>query len=455
MSWLLPRILTGMVVVALGGLVGHWIGLQLQAPFISELLGAAAAVALLAVLDTLRGYRLINWLRGSQENQAPRDTGFWGEIGYRVEKSVRLHERETAQERVRLSQFLSAIEASPNGVVLLDANDQIEWCNAMAAAHFGLDPKRDIRQPVTNLIRAPAFVAYLQEGEFAEPVRFTERRRDGTLSVLIRRYGEDMKILLSQDVTVHERSDAMRRDFVANVSHEIRTPLTVLTGFIETMSSLPLTDAERRRVLDLMMQQARRMGRLVSDLLTLAQLEGSPRPTSERWVAMGGLMTTVETEAKVLSAGRHKFSFGGGAGLQIAGEEAELLSAITNLVNNAVRYTPADGVIDVAWRVRADGSGELAVSDTGPGIAREHLPRLTERFYRVDGSRSRDTGGTGLGLSIVKHVVQRHGGELDIQSELGKGSSFRLVFPAARTRREAVPANTALGVVGQAEPEVQ
>ncbi len=454
MSWLLPRILTGMVVVALGGLLGHWVGLQIQAPFISELIGGALGVALLAVLDTLRGYRLINWLRGSQEGQAPRDTGFWGEIGYRVEKSVRVREREAAAERIRLAQFLSAIEASPNGVILLDANDQIEWCNPMAADHFGLDPTRDVRQPVTNLIRAPAFVAYLQDGEFSEPVRFTERRRDGTMSVLIRRYGDHMKIVLSQDVTVHERSEAMRRDFVANVSHEIRTPLTVLTGFIETMGSLPLTEVERRRVLDLMMQQARRMGTLVSDLLTLAQLEGSPRPTSDRWVAMGPLMAHVETEAKVLSAGRHRFSFDGSARLNLAGSEPELLSAVTNLVNNAVRYTPAGGAVDVGWRVRADGTGELCVTDTGPGIAREHLPRLTERFYRVDGSRSRDTGGTGLGLSIVKHVAQRHGGELDIQSEPGKGSTFRLVFPAARTRRDMAPVGSAPDAA-QAEPEVQ
>jgi two-component system phosphate regulon sensor histidine kinase PhoR len=410
-------------------------------------------VALLVLLDTLRGYRLISWLRGSQEGQAPRDTGFWGEIGYRVEKSVRLRERDTANERIRLAHFLSAIEASPNGVILLDAGDQIEWCNAMAAAHFGLDPKRDIRQPVTNLVRAPAFVAYLQEGEFAEPVRFTERRRDGTLSVLIRRYGDHMKIVLSQDVTVHERSEAMRRDFVANVSHEIRTPLTVLTGFIETMGSLPLSEVERRRVLDLMMQQARRMGTLVSDLLTLAQLEGSPRPTSDRWIAVGPLMAHVETEAQVLSAGRHRFKFDGAAGLHVAGAEAELLSAVTNLVNNAVRYTPAGGAIDVAWRVRADGSAELSVADTGPGIAREHLPRLTERFYRVDGSRSRDTGGTGLGLSIVKHVAQRHGGELDIQSEAGKGSTFRLIFPAARTRRDSALAVSSPGAT-HAEPEV-
>ena len=452
MTWLLPRILTGVLVVVLGGFAGHYIGGQVQAPFVSELIGGACAVAVLAILDTLRGYRLIHWLRGSQESQAPRDTGFWGEIGYRVERSVRTHERETAQERIRLSQFLSAIEASPNGVILLDSGDQIEWCNATAADHFGLDPQRDIRQRVTNLVRAPTFVAYLQAGEFSEPVRFPGPRRDAMLSVLIRRYGEDMKIVLSQDVTSHERSEAMRRDFVANVSHEIRTPLTVLTGFIETMSSLPLTEVERGRVLDLMMQQARRMGTLVNDLLTLAQLEGSPRPTAERWIDIGTLMAQVETEAKALSAGCHRFSFSGGAGLQIAGAEPELLSAITNLVTNAVRYTPQNGSIDVVWRTRADGSGELSVADTGPGVAREHLPRLTERFYRVDGSRSRDTGGTGLGLSIVKHVVQRHGGELDIRSELGKGSSFRLIFPAARTRRTSSPAPAASGSE-QPQPE--
>lgn len=434
MSWLLPRILVGVFVVVLGVVVGHLAGQQLNAPFVGEALGAACAVALLAIVDTLRGYRLINWLRGSQERKAPRDTGLWGEIGYRVERSVRLRERQTEEQRLRLSQFLSAIEASPNGVMLLDAGDQIDWCNALAADHFGLDPQRDLRQRVTNLIRAPAFVGYLQGGMFSHPVQFPGPRRDATLSVLIRRYGHDLKIVLSQDVTLNERSEAMRRDFVANVSHEIRTPLTVLSGFIETLASLSLTDTERHRVLELMSQQAQRMGTLVNDLLTLAQLEGSPRPPAERWVRMLPLMVLVETDARALSAGRHKLAFTSAVPLELAGAEPELLSAITNLVNNAVRYTPATGRIEVSWCRREDGCGEFSVVDTGPGIAREHLPRLTDRFYRVDGSRSRDTGGTGLGLSIVKHVVQRHGGELDIQSEPGKGSRFRLIFPAVRTR---------------------
>jgi len=256
----------------------------------------------------------------------------------------------------------------------------------------------------------------------------------------VRPYGDGKKLLLSQDVTERERSDAMRRDFVANVSHEIRTPLTVLTGFLETMSNLPLTEAERRRVLELMSQQTQRMQTLVGDLLTLAQLEGSPRPPPDRWVRLEGLMAQVHADAQALSAGRHAFGFDVPQGAQIAGAEAELQSAVANLVNNAVRYTPSGGRIDVTWSMREDGTGQIEVRDDGIGIAREHVPRLTERFYRVDGSRSRDTGGTGLGLSIVKHVVQRHGGELEIRSEPGKGSTFTLVFPAARVRQDGAAA---------------
>jgi two-component system phosphate regulon sensor histidine kinase PhoR len=435
-NWLVPRLLTGVFALAAGGVAGFLIGAPMHSPIASVLIGGSCAVAVAAVLDTLRGYRLMNWLRGAQEQQAPRDTGFWGELGYRVERSIRTREQGLSQERTRLAQFLSAIEASPNGVLLLDENDQIEWCNSVAADHFGLDPQRDRRQRITNLVRAPDFVAYLQQGRFDDAVTFPNPRRQGTLSVLVRGYGDGMKLVLSQDITDRERNDAMRRDFVANVSHEIRTPLTVLSGFIETMSNLPLTEAERKRVLMLMAQQTRRMQTLVSDLLTLAQLEGSPRPTADRWVALGPLLTQVEAEARALSGGRHQIGVSGAADVQIAGAQAELHSAVTNLMNNAVRYTPDGGRIDLSFRLLADGTAEIAVADTGPGIAREHLPRLTERFYRVDGSRSRDTGGTGLGLSIVKHVVQRHGGELDIQSEPGQGSTFRLLFPAARVRRQ-------------------
>ena len=443
MSWLFPRFLASALAMVVGALLGYALGGAIHAPLIGALVGGALGVGVISVVDTVRGHRLIHWLSGSQEGTAPRDTGFWGEIGYRVERSIRQRERATVQERLRLEQFLSAMEASPNGILLLDANDQISWCNSVAADHFGLDPERDRMQPVTNLVRAPGFVSALHLPGTTEPVLVPDVRGRCTLSIVIRAYGEGLRLVLSQDVTQRERADAMRRDFVANVSHEIRSPLTVVAGFIETLDSLPLGEIERKRVLLLMGQQTQRMQMLVGDLLTLAQLEGSPLPPSDRWVPLAKLFGQSEADALALSSGRHTVCFPEECAVQIAGSESELLSALTNLVNNAVRYTPEGGRVTVAWRTREDGSGEIAVCDTGIGVDREHIPRLTERFYRVDGSRSRDTGGTGLGLSIVKHVVQRHGGELEIQSEAGKGSRFSLIFPAARVRFPAPQAVSA------------
>ena len=434
MSWLIPRMIAGVFMMLVGGAIGFAIGDSLKWPIVGTSLGAALGVGLVGLRDAMRGYRLISWLRGSQNGIAPRDAGFWGELGYRMERAIRNRELATVQEKTRLAQFLSAIEASPNGVLMLDAKDQIEWCNSVAADHFCLNPQRDVRQRITNLVRSPAFVAFLQSGDFNQPVVFPSPRGGGLLSVIARGYGEGQKLVLSQDITERDRADTMRRDFVANVSHEIRTPLTVLAGFIETLANLPLTEVERRRVLSVMTQQTQRMQTLVSDLLTLAQLEGSPRPASDKWVNAGALMMQAEEDARSISRGRHDLHFTAEPRVQIAGSEMELVSALGNLVNNAIRYTPEGGRIEVCMRLRPDGAAEFIVKDTGPGIEQEHLPRLTERFYRADGSRSRETGGTGLGLSIVKHVVQRHGGELDVSSELGKGSQFRIVFPAPRVR---------------------
>ena len=435
MSWFILRLVLSLAAMALGGLAGLLLG-RGEAAVPGIFVGGSVAVAAIAVFDRLGGYRLLHWLRSGQEGSAPRDAGFWGELGYRIERALRTSEQDVRIERLRLSQFFSAMEASPNGVLLLDARGQIEWLNSRAADHFALDPQRDRQQRITNLVRAPAFVDYLQAGDYGAPITFQAPRGRATLSVLVRTYGEGMKLVLSQDMTEEERTERMRRDFVANVSHEIRTPLTVLSGFLETLTNLPLSEVERKRVLAMMAQQTSRMGTLVSDLLTLAQLEGNPRPAADRWVDLTALLAMVETDARALSEGRHTLNFAVPAGAEIAGEQPELFSAITNVVNNAIRYTPEGGRIDVAWRVLGDGAGELAVTDTGPGIERAHWPRLTERFYRVDGSRSRETGGTGLGLSIVKHVVQRHGGELIVESEVGKGSLFRLHFPAARIRTE-------------------
>lgn len=442
MSWLLPRLFWALGAALFGFVVGSFVRSATGVDSLALGLGVVSGVVLVLLVDAVRGHRLLSWLRGNQFENAPRDTGLWGEVGYRIERAVRERDRSVARGRLELQQFLSAIEASPNGVLMLDASEQIVWCNRVAADHFALDPQRDLRQRITNLVRAPAFVAYLQAGNFAEPLVLGSGRGPGTLSIVVREYGEGMRLVLSLDVTERLRAEAMRRDFVANVSHEIRTPLTVLSGFIETLHSLPLTAVERERVIVLMTQQTQRMQTLVADLLTLAQLEGSPRPAPDRWVGLDGLLKRIAADAEVLSAGRHRLRLRPQTQVELAGIESELLSAIANLVTNAVRYTPDGGEVEVAWRLLEGGNGELTVIDTGLGIAREHIPRLTERFYRVDGSRSRETGGTGLGLSIVKHVMQRHGGELLVQSEVGKGSRFRLVFPAARVRQAS---DSALG----------
>lgn len=442
MGWWFARTLSVVLPVLLGTAVGAFLGGMLHAVLGGALLGGLLVLVLVTVRDALRGQALMDWLRGPLATAAPRDSGFWGEVAYRMEKALRSRELDAQRENERLAQFLSAIEASPNGVLLLDSNDQIEWCNSVAAEHFGLDPERDRRQRMTNLVRVPAFVGHLQGGRFDEPIEFAGPLGRSTLSVLVRPYGHALKLVLSQDITARERTEAMRRDFVANVSHEIRTPLTVLAGFVETLTQLPLSEPERQRVLQLMAQQADRMQALVGDLLTLARLEGSPRPAPDRWCRLADLLHKAHADAEGLSAGRHTLVSEGGDDAEVAGSDAELYSAVANLLNNAVRYTPEGGRIVLRWVWREDGGGAIEVQDTGIGIAREHLGRLTERFYRVDGSRSRDTGGTGLGLSIVKHVVQRHGGEIEVHSEPGRGSCFRLLLPALRVRhlREVVAA---------------
>ncbi len=250
--------------------------------------------------------------------------------------------------------------------------------------------------------------------------------------------------MLTRDITALEQAELMRRDFVANVSHEIRTPLTVLAGFVETMQNLRLAPEEQTHYLALMQQQASRMQILVQDLLTLSKLEGSPLPSTLDWFALSSLLNSCEVEARGLSRTLvqdqqlpHELIFeyeGPKKGVEISGNKAEIQSAMSNLISNALRYTPLGAEVRVSCWVLATGEWRFAVKDNGVGIAAEHIPRLTERFYRVDRSRSRETGGTGLGLAIVKHVIQRHGGEMHIQSAIGKGSEFSWVLPKTRVR---------------------
>lgn len=412
--------------------------------------GAWLGALLWLLLDAWRAQRLLNVLRNDVAALPSRGVGVWGELSERIRKLLRERDQQIRESEDRLQEFLAAIQASPNGVVLLDEQSRIEWCNQTAAVQFGIDAERDLLQHLGNLVRDPVFIAYLASWNYSRDVVIDapaarssgQRGHAVRLSVQVHPYAGNRRMLLTRDITSLEQAEAMRRDFVANVSHEIRTPLTVLAGFVETLQNLPLAAEERSRYLALMAQQSTRMETLVNDLLTLSRLEGSPPPAATQWTRMRALLAHSEDEARGLSDRLmplgHRLTFTVNDDSEISGAPVELQSAMSNLVSNAVRYTPGGGEVAVTWTLLPDGRGEYAVQDSGPGIAAEHIPRLTERFYRIDRSRSRETGGTGLGLAIVKHVAQRHGAELRIESTVGEGSRFVLLFPAKRVREARV-----------------
>jgi two-component system, OmpR family, phosphate regulon sensor histidine kinase PhoR len=441
------RLLLLGLLAAIGLLLGWWLESSSGAA-----VGLALAFGLWLLLDAWQASKVSRWLRAGARGPAPQTGGsfrFWSDMAERVYRLLREKDQALAQSDQRLQRFLEAIQASPNGVVLLDTDGRISWCNKTASSHFGFDAERDREQYITNLLREPRFVQYVNQGNFQEEVVIegvqSRVGRPVRVAVQLHSYGDKgQSLLLSRDVTALEQAQVMRRDFVANVSHEIRTPLTVLVGFIETLQTLKLDAADQARYLELMQAQGQRMQHLVGDLLQLSQLEDSPVPSLVDWLPWPALLSQCQQDAQALSAQlrssaatdapAHAIKLVLTHEAQVCGAQAELQSAVANLLSNAVRYTPAGGAIRVAWRKLPDGSGELSVQDSGIGIAPEHLPRVTERFYRVDRSRSRETGGTGLGLAIVKHAVQRHGGELAAHSELGRGSVFSFTIPPQRVR---------------------
>ena len=357
----------------------------------------------------------------------------WRRVGA-AERTLRQLRRESTRREAELEESLvrwrDAARALPDGVVILDA-DRIAWSNDIAQVHLNIGPD-DVGTRITHLVRAPDFMRYLDAGEFDKPVQIRTGGGQRLLSVLVVPYGREQRLVLSRDVTQLERVERMRSEFVANVSHELRTPLTVVAGFLEILRDEG-DAAERDRYLALMTQQSQRMQRLVEDLLTLSALESSPPPPIDEVVDMRALADRLGAEARALSGGRHRIAVDAPAALDLLGSEKELASAFGNLVSNAVRYTPEHGTIRIRWDTAGDGA-RFAVEDTGIGIAAEHLPRLAERFYRVDRGRSRESGGTGLGLAIVKHALMRHGGVLEIDSTPGEGSRFAARFSGSRLR---------------------
>ena len=383
-------------------------------------------------------YRLGRWLHEARLETIPEAGGVWDEVFSRLYRMVKQHNQTKLELAAELQHIEQATAALPEGVAILNEANRIEWCNPLAQQHFDLDAKHDLMQDITYLVRQPEFIGYLQEANFSEPLVMRPARHDDMLlSIKFIPYGVNKRLLISRDVTQLERIEAMRRDFVANVSHELRTPLTVVNGYVENLRDMAdVTQEDAQHALQRIAEQAKRMENLVADLLTLSHLENDRSPLREEAIDMAMLLNEIYQDGQLLSVGAHSMHLEVSSNAKLLGNRDELRSAFGNLLSNAIRYTPAGGIISLRWTERGE-QPVFSVQDSGIGIATQHIPRLTERFYRVDRSRSRETGGTGLGLAIVKHVAMRHQAKIEVVSEEGKGSTFLLVFPIKR----ALPAS--------------
>jgi len=420
------RILVGLLLLVFAAVVsGQW-GLVL-------LVGAVG----LLFWDWLNLWRLEHWLRLTRKLDPPQSVGLWGDIFDGLHQMRRRSRDRDKRRRNLVRNYRDSIKAIPDGAVVLRGDYLVEWCNQAALRLLGLQWPRDEGQRISNIFRHPEFIAFLARytGEsrtLSLPSPIDSRR---WLEIRLIPYAKKRYLLLARDTTQLRQLETMRRDFIANVSHELRTPLTVVYGVAEALAEELGDDPERARSVQLLQEQAERMKHLVDDLLLLSRLEtGSPTGKAQ-WIDMTSLLSGLVEEARLLSGERrHQVELDATPGLRLLGNEGELRSAFANLLFNAVHYTPDGGQIGMRWFADAQG-GHLQVVDNGIGIEAQHIDRLTERFYRVDSGRSKSQGGTGLGLAIVKHVLMRQGGELQIESAPGQGSTFTCHFPSRNLRQ--------------------
>ena len=381
-------------------------------------------------------FRLVSWLDESAEGglEPPESFGIWGDVFDGIHRLQRRHNRSRRRLTSVIERIQDSTAALGDGVVMADKQGNLEWWNPAAEDLLNLKMPHDQGQQLTNLVRDPVFVDYLEKSPDGESVQITSPANDNRqLQIAITVYGQGNRLLLVRDVTRLHQLETMRKDFVANVSHELRTPLTVISGYVETLIDNDVgIPPVWNKALNQMQEQALRMQSLVSDLLLLSALEATDSNDGARQVHLKPLLEGIVDDAKALSGeSEHQISLSCDEKVAMLGNSKELRSAFANLVYNSIRYTSVGGRIQIRWKEDKDG-GYLLVKDNGVGIDPVHIPRLTERFYRVDRGRSQSTGGTGLGLAIVKHVLLRHDGQIRISSHPGKGSSFMCCFPKER-----------------------
>ncbi|KDN99797.1 PAS domain-containing sensor histidine kinase [Pseudomonas sp. R32] len=429
-----------------GTLIRHMlllITVCLLAGLISGYYGWSLALGLAIYLGwTLKQLlRLHEWLRLHKPDEAPPDGyGLWGEVFDSIYHLQRRDQRVRGRLQAVIDRVQESTAALKDAVIMLDSDGNLEWWNRAAETLLGLKTPQDSGQPVTNLVRHPRFKEYFEQENYLEPLEIPSPINDRMrVQLHITRYGNNEHLMLVRDVTRIHQLEQMRKDFVANVSHELRTPLTVIAGYLETLlDNVEEVNPRWVRALQQMQQQGGRMQTLLNDLLLLAKLEATDYPSDNQPVAVDTLLQSIKGDAQALSGQRNqRISLEAEPGIRLKGSEAELRSAFSNLVFNAVKYTQDEGQIRIRWWADEQGA-HLSVQDSGIGIDPKHLPRLTERFYRVDSSRASNTGGTGLGLAIVKHVLLRHRARLEISSVPGHGSTFTCHFaPAQMAVRQA------------------
>jgi two-component system, OmpR family, phosphate regulon sensor histidine kinase PhoR len=421
-----------LLITVIVGLVAGWI-------FGNVWAGLAIALGGHLAWQLANLFRLDWWVRHRSFADPPEFGGVWGEV---VTQVVRLHRRKRyhKQRFVKLvRQIQRSTAALPDGVVILNAQREIAWFNRTAGTLLNLRGTADYGLRIDNLLRQPAFARYLDIGDYQNPVVLQpDAGLDSYLSLQLVPYGEGQHLLLVRDVSRQMRLENMRKDFVANASHELRSPLAVIAGYLETLYHDPALDQELQAPVGEMRRQAARMTSIIQDLLALSKLEESDEIVGRDYIDVPALLAVLRKDVLARPVHPRDVRISIDSAAVLRGDEPEIHSAFSNLVDNAAKYTPAEGSIDMRWWIDDDG-GHFSVTDTGIGIPSEHIPRLTERFYRVDSGRSRATGGSGLGLAIVKHVLQRHGATLDIESAHGEGSTFTCHFPPQRVSDAHTP----------------
>ncbi|WP_312416819.1 phosphate regulon sensor histidine kinase PhoR [Pseudescherichia sp.] len=367
------------------------------------------------------------WLWVDRSMTPPPGHGSWEPLLYGLHQMQLRNKKRRRELGSLIKRFRSGAESLPDAVVLTTEEGVIFWCNGLAQQLLGLRWPDDNGQNILNLLRYPEFTQYLKQQAFSRPLNLV-LNNGRHLEIRVMPYSEQQLLMVARDVTQMHQLEGARRNFFANVSHELRTPLTVLQGYLEMMQEQTLAGATREKALHTMREQTSRMEGLVKQLLTLSKIEASPIQVLDEIIDVPMMLRVVEREALTLSQQKHTFEFHVDNVLKVLGSDEQMRSAISNLVYNAVNHTPAGTHITVNWQ-RVEGGAEFSVEDNGPGITAEHIPRLTERFYRVDKARSRQTGGSGLGLAIVKHAVNHHDSRLEIASEPGKGTRFSFTLP--------------------------